>query len=192
MVHEILFAESLSRLIPKQRNRTFVVDSNWRSDNSHLHCRTGCRNVSHCRQQQSRNNVHPDMIILNLLINWLLGSNLSQPLYAKRYHVAENGREMIQEAHGDETKCWEKYRCNSFGSLWLRSPTMYKKQVQFWPPGSCPLGLARLRRLSNGMTRLGQGWFSYDLEMKTREQNRNNKRTEREDSIGLSNEYKRA
>ena len=36
--------------------------------------------------------------------------------------------------------------------------------------------------------------FSYDLEMKTREQNRNNKRTEIErfDLIGLSNGYKRA
>ena len=35
--------------------------------------------------------------------------------------------------------------------------------------------------------------FPYDLEMKTREQNSNNKRTEIERfAIGLSNEYKRA
>ena len=34
--------------------------------------------------------------------------------------------------------------------------------------------------------------FSYDLEMKTREQNRSNKRTEMSDLIGLSNGYKRA
>ena len=34
--------------------------------------------------------------------------------------------------------------------------------------------------------------FSYDLEMKMREQNRNNKQTEIEHVIGLSNGYKRA
>ena len=34
--------------------------------------------------------------------------------------------------------------------------------------------------------------FSYDPELTTREQNRNNKRTERSDLIGLWNGYKRA
>ena len=34
--------------------------------------------------------------------------------------------------------------------------------------------------------------FSYDLEIKTREQNRHNKRTDESDLIGLSNGYKSA
>ena len=46
-------------------NRTVVVDSDWRFDNlcgSHLQSQsdycTGCRNVSHCQQQQSYSGLH--------------------------------------------------------------------------------------------------------------------------------------
>ena len=62
---------------------------NWR-DTTHFdsedNYRKGCQNVGHCQQQQTTvlfRTTITRTIILNLLIKWLLGSNLSQ-LYKKQ------------------------------------------------------------------------------------------------------------
>ena len=81
----ILFSENCERFEPRRNfksrlsfivranvvlNRTVVFDS-----------RTGCRNVSHCQQQQPYSGLRSpgrSNSKLNPLLKWLLGSNLSQ------------------------------------------------------------------------------------------------------------------